>query len=149
MSRRQILADANRARDIRRLQEQAALQTLQRGQRAAAEARQALDAHAETHAGNEMEWAAALERPLVDIGGLQLWRMTAAVSQERVRTAEQALASERQTVETHRRSWAAQSRLADAVESVAAKAARTVRRAVDEHALQTAEDLLRWRRLQP
>lgn len=147
MSRRQVLVDANRARDIRRLQEQAALQALQRQQRVAAEAHQDLDEQVEAHAANEAEWAAALTRPSVDIGVLGLWRATAAVSRERVRTANEAAAQEDEAVDGHRQSWAGRSRQADAAESVASKAARVVRRAADEQGLQSAEDLLRFRRL--
>lgn len=146
MSRRQVLADANRARDIRRLQEQAALQALRRRQRVATEARQDLDRHADIHAGNEADWSAALNRRSVDIGVLHLWRATTAVSRERVRTAEQVVTTEDEAVDAHRQSWAGWSRLADAAGTMADTAARMVRRAAEERALQTAEDLLRFRR---
>lgn len=149
MSRREILADANRARDIRRLQEQAALQALHRQQRIAAEARQDLDRLVETHAANEDEWAAALNRQSVDIGVLGLWRATAAASRERVRTAKETAALEDDSVNAHRETWAGRSRQADAAGAVATQAARVVRRAADEHALQTADDVLRFRRLRP
>ena len=146
MSRRQALADANRARDIRRVQEQAALQALQRQQRVVAEARQDLDREIETHAGNEAEWAAALDRPSVDVGVLGLWRMTTEMSRDQVRAAEQTVAAEDEAATAHRQSWAARLQAADAVQSVASAAARQVRRATEERALLTADDALRFRR---
>lgn len=146
MSRRQTLADANRALDVRRLQEQVALQKLQEQQRDLNEARAELERRAEIHAASEADWAAALARPSVDIGVIGLWRLNTDMTRGRVTTGEQAVADGEEALATHRQSWAAQLRLADAVGSVAAAAARSVRRAADERALQSAEDILRaWR----
>lgn len=145
MSRRQALADANRALEIRRLQAEAALQALHRQQRVAGEARQELARQVEGHAANERDWAAALARPSVDIGVLGLWRTTAAVSRARVTSAEHQRAAEDEAEDAHRQVWAAHARLADAAGTVADGAARIVRRADEERGLQTAEDLLRFR----
>lgn len=146
MSRRQDLADAIRARDIRRVQEQAAHQALQRQQRVLADARLALDRRIDVHAENQAEWAAVLDRTTVDPGVLGLWRMTTEISRDEVTAAERTVTNEDETAAACHRSWAARLQAADAVEAVSRAAARQVRRAAEEQALLSAEDAVRFRR---
>lgn len=146
MGRRKVLADANQALGIRRLQEQAALSRLHLQKRAAADAKADLERLVEAHALSEGEWTSALARASIDIGQIGLWRLDADRARGRVVEGERTVALEDESVETYRQAWAMQLSLADAADGVARAAARDARRAEDERRLQSAEDILRARR---
>lgn len=146
MSRRQVLADATQAANVRRLQEQEALMRMRAQQQVAAEARERLEDKVQAHAASEESWAAALERGSFDPLAARLWRAHTETALAEVRLGEESVAFETEAVQQRREAWAVQLQLADAVESVRAVASRGVRRADDERRLAAVEDAGHGRR---
>lgn len=140
MSHRQVLADAVLAAGVRQVQEQAALMRLRVQQKVAAEAGERLNDLIETHTDCEASWTAALQPGSFDPLVARLWRTHTETARADVVQGEQSLAVENGVVQQRRQDWALQLQLADAVETVRAAAARTVRRADDERRLLAVED---------
>lgn len=146
MSRRRSAADTSRALVIRRVQEQAALLALQAQQRKARGARDRLESAQEEHQNSEALWEVALRRPAFDPGAMRLWQAGTEAALRHVRQTEQVVTQEDQAVSDSRQAWDRHLRLAEAVNTVASKAARALTRANDERQLLAAEDAARARR---
>lgn len=146
MSRRRALVDLNLASGVRRVQEQAALLKLKVQQQAARVARDRLDASLAIHRDDETAWNDALKAGFLDLDAMRLWRAQTDASLIRVRTDEVSMEAETSAVTERREAWDRHLRLAEAVGSIAATAARSVRRSDDERRLTAAEDARHARR---
>lgn len=141
MRAKQDASDARRALEIRRIQEQAALERLRAQAIVEAHARQVLDARMEDHAGAQDGWADVLRHSTYDAESGRLWRAHAESALRSLRTQEDTLRTEAARSTEHQDDWRRQLRLADAAQTVERRSAAALRRRLDERSLMTAEDL--------
>lgn len=146
MSARLNARMARQALDIRQVQERVALERLRAQAAVEGAARARLRSRLDDHAAAQQGWGDFLNSTVLDPMTAILWRrhsdgaLTAVHAQEAIVNHEASVRREQRDL------WERHLRLADAAQSVARRAAGTLRRRSEEQALSTAEDLFQARK---